>query len=36
MMWVEGTVKVSEGFNKGELNTAAISKIVGETKQILE
>ncbi len=36
MMWVEGTVKVSEGFNKGELSKDAISKVVSETKQILE
>lgn len=36
MFWVEGTVKVSEGFNKGELNSAAITKLVGETKSILE
>lgn len=36
MMWVDGTVKVSEGFNKGELTKDAISKVVAETKQILE
>lgn len=36
MMWVEGTVKVSEGFNKGDLSKAAIAKLVADTKQILE
>ena len=36
MMWVEGTLKVSEGFTKGELTKAAISKLVTDTKQILE
>jgi hypothetical protein len=36
MMWVEGTVKVSEGFNKGGLTKDAISKLVADTKQILE
>lgn len=36
MMWVEGTVKVSEGFNKGDLTKEAISKVVSETKQILD
>jgi len=36
MMWVEGTVKVSEGFNKGDLTKEAISKVAAETKQILE
>lgn len=36
MMWVEGTVKVSEGFNKGDLTKETIAKVVGETKQILE
>ena len=36
MMWVEGKVKVSQGFNKGELNKDAIAKVSAETKQILE
>ena len=36
MMWVEGKVKVSQGFNKGDLNKDAISKVSAETKQILE
>ncbi len=36
MMWVEGTVKVSEAFNKGDLTKDAISKVVAETKQILD
>jgi hypothetical protein len=36
MMWLEGTVKVSEGFNKGDLTKDAISKVVAETKQILD
>lgn len=36
MMWVQGTVKVSEAFNKGDLTKDAIKKVVGETKQILE
>jgi hypothetical protein len=36
MMWVEGTVKVSEGFNKGGLTKDVISKVVADTKQILE
>jgi hypothetical protein len=36
MMWVEGKVKVSRGFNKGELSKDAISKVSAETKQILE
>jgi hypothetical protein len=36
MMWVEGTVKVSEGFNKGDLTKDAITKVVAETKQILD
>lgn len=36
MMWVESTVKVSEGFNKGDLTKEAIAKLVGETKEILE
>lgn len=36
MMWVDGTVKVSEGFNKGDLTKDAIKKVVAETKQILE
>jgi hypothetical protein len=36
MMWVEGTVKVSEAFNKGDLTKEAISKVVAETKQILD
>ena len=36
MMWVEGKVKVSQGFNKGDLNKEAISKVSAETKQILE
>lgn len=36
MMWVEGTVKVSQGFNKGELSKDTISKVAAETKQILE
>ena len=36
MMWVEGTVKVSEAFNKGDLTKDAISKVAAETKQILD
>jgi hypothetical protein len=36
MMWVDNTVKVSEGFNKGDLTKEAIAKLVGETKQILD
>lgn len=36
MMWVEGKVKVSEGFNKGDLTKDAITKVVSETKQILD
>lgn len=36
MMWVDGTVKVSEAFNKGELSKDAIAKVSAETKQILE
>ena len=36
MMWVEGKVKVSQGFNKGDLNKDAIAKVSAETKQILE
>lgn len=36
MMWVEGKVKVSHGFNKGDLSKEAISKVAAETKQILE
>jgi CheY-like chemotaxis protein len=36
MMWVDGTVKVSEGFNKGELNKETIAKVVAETRQILD
>ena len=36
MMWVESTVKVSEGFNKGGLTKEAIAKLVADTKQILE
>lgn len=36
MMWVEGTVKVSQGFSKSDLNKATIAKLVGETKTILE
>ncbi len=36
MMWVEGTVKVSEGFNKGDLTKDAIAKLVASTKTILD
>ena len=36
MMWVEGKVKVSQAFSKGDLNKEAIAKISKETKQILE
>ena len=36
MMWVEGKVKVSQGFKKGELNKDAIAKVSADTKQILE
>lgn len=36
MMWVDSEVKVSKGFGKGELNKAAIEKLVADTKQILE
>ena len=36
MMWVEGKVKVSQGFNKGDLSKEAIAKLSKETKQILE
>ncbi len=36
MMWVEGKIKVSQGFTKGELNKEAITKVSKETKQILE
>jgi hypothetical protein len=36
MMWVEGTVKVNEVFNKGDLTKDAITKVAAETKQILE
>jgi len=36
MMWVDGFVKVSEGFNKGDLTKEAISKVAAETKNILD
>lgn len=36
MMWVEGKVKVSQGFSKSDLNKDLIAKLVGETKTILE
>lgn len=36
MMWVDGKVTVSHGFKKGDLNKDAISKVVSETKTILE
>lgn len=36
MMWVDSKVKVSQGFNKGELKADTIKKVVSETKQILD
>ncbi|MDZ4689182.1 MAG: hypothetical protein SH850_29245 [Planctomycetaceae bacterium] len=36
MMWVDSEVKVSKGFAKGELNKAAIDKLLADTKTILE
>ena len=36
MMWVDGYVKVSEGFNKGDLTKDSIGKVVAETKKILD
>ena len=36
MMWVDGKVTASHAFNKGGLTKEAISKVVGETKSILE
>jgi len=36
MMWVGGEVKVNHVFQKGQLNKAAISKVVKDTAKILE
>lgn len=36
MMWVEGKIKVSDGFKKGDLSKDAIAKLVSETKQIID
>ena len=35
MMWVDSEVKVNHAFKTAELNSESISKIVGDTKQIL-
>ncbi len=36
MMWVDGAVKVSKGFQKGQLKKDAVAALVADTKQILE
>jgi hypothetical protein len=36
MMWVDGKVKVSQGFSKTDLNKDLIAKLVKETSTILE
>ncbi len=36
MMWVDGAVKVSKGFQKGQLKKDAITALVADTKLILE
>ena len=36
MMWVDGKVKVSQGFSKSDLNKDLIAKLVSETKTILD
>ncbi|HET6422956.1 MAG TPA: hypothetical protein VFG20_04690 [Planctomycetaceae bacterium] len=36
MMWVDGAVKVSKGFQKGQLKKDAVQALVADTKQILE
>lgn len=36
MMWVDGAVKVSKGFAKGQLKKDAVDALVADTKQILE
>ena len=36
MMWVDGAVKVNEGYAKGKFDKKAVDKLAKETKQILE
>ena len=36
MMWVDGAVKVSKGFQKGQLKKDTVQALVADTKQILE
>ncbi|MDP1798422.1 MAG: hypothetical protein Q8K78_13100 [Planctomycetaceae bacterium] len=36
MMWVDGAVKVSKGFQKGQLKKDTITALVADTKQILD
>ncbi len=35
MMWVNGELKINETYKQGKLDSAAVSKLVGETKTIL-
>lgn len=36
MMWVDGAVKVNEGYPKGKLTAKVVDQLAGETKKILE
>jgi hypothetical protein len=36
MMWVDGTLKVNDGFEKGKFDAKAVEAVVGKTKSILE
>jgi hypothetical protein len=36
MMWVDGKVKINEGYGKGKFDKKAVDKLAGETKEILE
>jgi hypothetical protein len=35
-MWVDGTLKVNDGFEKGKFDAKAVEAVVGKTKSILE
>lgn len=36
MMWVDGALKVNEGFAKGKFNAKSVDALVAETKKILQ